>query len=90
MTLARRLQAVERATRSLGLHERCHACGFPDQSGDNWIVLLKEGEPDLGTCAACGRSVDHEGRTVGSPRPDGSMMLLTIRLAPRPEATRPA
>lgn len=90
MTLARRLATLEQAVRASGLRERCSTCGFPDLSESRWIVVLDEGEPDLGNCPTCGRQVDHEGRTVGSAGPGGETSPLVIRLAPRPRgATLP-
>jgi hypothetical protein len=89
VTLARRIHALERAVRASGLRERCSTCGFPDLSESRSVVVLNEGEPDLSNCPTCGRQVDREGRTVGSPSPDGRVMLLTIRLRPRPNARKP-
>lgn len=53
------------------------------------VVLLDEGDPDLGTCSSCERTVGKDGRTVGSPGSHGSVSLLTIRLAKRPQAQLP-
>jgi len=71
-------RAFEDALGKAGVAQVCVSCGFPNEEGRS-VVLLDEGE-ELRDCASCGNPIDHDGRSVGLPLPNGEVRVVVLRV----------
>lgn len=62
MSLARRLEVLERASRDAQPDSRCRTCRFPRKRAPG-VLILRAGEK-VAPCPTCGRDVGRDGRAL--------------------------